>query len=473
VSEPLWRLGAVDTAAGIREGRFSCVEVMEAQISRLDDANPRVNAITVDLSEAALDAASDADDAIHEGRALGPLHGVPVTIKENVDQAGQATTNGVAAYLDVVATENAPVVDNLLKAGAIILGRTNTPEFSLRWFTSNPLRGDTLNPWNEARTPGGSSGGAAAGAVLGLGAIAHGNDLGGSLRYPAYCCGLATIRPSLGRIPAYNATATAERPPSMQLMSVQGPIAREVKDLRVALSAMAGADARDPWWVPAHYRGTEDEPLPRVAYCPDPTGDGVDPFVARAVVQASQVLAEAGYAVEEATPPLVKEIAKEWGTLLFTEIERMLAPVIREHGSAELLRVLELSEAAYPSTDLDGYLQVLAGRTGRLRAWSAFLEHYPLLLLPVSGEPPLRPNEDLHSVERMSEIQAAQQTLVVANYLGLPAAVVPTGVHGGMPMGVQIIGARFREDLCLDAAECIEAATGVLSQRLWSTEPEE
>lgn len=470
MTQELWRLGAVDIALGVRDSRFSCVQVMEAQIGRLHEANPRVNAVTVDLSEAALEAAHNADAAVQSGHSLGPLHGVPVTIKENVDQAGLATTNGVAAFTEVLATENAPVVDNLVKAGAIIIGRTNTPEFSLRWFTDNPLRGRTLNPWDDTRTPGGSSGGAAAGAALGLGAIAHGNDLGGSLRYPAYCCGLATIRPSLGRIPSYNATALAERPPSMQLMSVQGPIAREVKDLRLALSAMAAADSRDPWWVPAPHRGSEDLALPRVAYCPDPTGDGVNPFVARAVTQAAQTLAEAGYDVKEVTPPLVNEIADEWGTLLFTEIEHMLVPIIREHGSPSLLRVLELSQAAYPSTDLDGYLRILAGRTGRIRAWSGFLEQYPLVLLPVSAEPPMGADDDLAGAERINEIQTAQRPLVVANYLGLPAAAVPTGLHDGMPMGVQILGARFREDLCLNAAELIEAASGMLSERLWSSE---
>ena len=187
MTQELWRLGAVDIALGVRDSRFSCVQVMEAQIGRLHEANPRVNAVTVDLSEAALEAAHNADAAVQSGHSLEPLHGVPVTIKENVDQAGLATTNGVAAFTEVLATENAPVVDNLVKAGAIIIGRTNTPEFSLRWFTDNPLRGRTLNPWDDTRTPGGSSGGAAAGAALGLGAIAHGNDLGGSLRYPAYC----------------------------------------------------------------------------------------------------------------------------------------------------------------------------------------------------------------------------------------------------------------------------------------------
>ena len=470
MSQKLWRLGAVDIAAGIRAGQFSCVDVVESHIERMHEANARINAITVDLSETALAAAEEADAAVAAGQPLGPLHGVPVTIKENVDQAGQATTNGVAAFANIVAVDNAPVVDNLLKAGAIVVGRTNTPEFSLRWFTGNRWRGDTLNPWNEAKTPGGSSGGAAAGAALGLGAIAHGNDLGGSLRYPAYCCGLVTIRPSLGRVPAYNATAQAERSPSMQLMSVQGPIARRVKDVRLALSAMAAPDHRDPWWVPAQVGDSRDGALPRVACCPDPTGNGVDPFVAQAVMQAGQTLAEAGYTVREVTPPLVNEIAREWGTLLFTEIENVLADVIKEHGSPDLLRVLELSEAAYPPTDLAGYLKVLAARTGRIRAWSAFLEEYPLVLLPVSGEPPFGVGEDLAGADRMSEIQAAQQTLVLANYLGLPAAAVPTGLHDGMPMGVQLIGPRFREDLCLDAAECIEAATGALAERLWSDE---
>lgn len=252
---PLWRWSAVDVAAAIRRREISCVEAVESAIERLHAANPRVNAVTVDLSKEALEAAKRADAVVASGVALGALHGVPVTIKENVDQAGQATPNGVVADRNLVAQDDSPVVANLRKAGAIIIGRSNTPEFSYRWFTDNPLRGLTKNPWSDAHTPGGSSGGAAAAVALGIGAIAHGNDLGGSLRYPAYACGVATIRPSLGRVAAFNATAPEERPPSVQLMSAQGPIAREVRDVRLALEVMTVRDARDPWWTPGPHVG--------------------------------------------------------------------------------------------------------------------------------------------------------------------------------------------------------------------------
>lgn len=468
MTDELWRLSAAQTAEAIRTRKVTCAEVTEAHVARMAEVNAQVNAVTVDLSREALAEARRADADIKAGKLLGPLHGVPVTIKENVDQAGQATTNGVAAFLHAVANEDSPVVANLRKAGAIVIGRTNTPEFSLRWFTDNPLRGRTVNPWDLQRTPGGSSGGAAAATAVGIGTIGHGNDLGGSLRYPAYCCGLATIRPSFGRVPAFNATAPQERPPTMQLMSVQGPIAREINDVRVALAAMSRGDSRDPWWVPAPLEGppVASQPI-RVAFCPDPCGDGVDAAVAESVRKAAACLDAAGYAVEEITPPMVSEIAAEWGLLLFTEIRHMLEPLIRQHGSKDVIRVLEWSEKAYPRVDLDGYMRAKAERTRRARMWSAFLEKFPLVVVPVSGELPMAVNDDTTSLERMREIVRAQRMLVAVNYLGLPAVAVPTGLAGGMPCGVQVIGSWYREGLCLDAAEVIQRATGILSEQLW------
>ncbi len=197
----IWRWSAVETAAAIRRRTISCVEAVQAALERLRTINDEVNAVTVDLSEDALAAAQHADDVIHHGMSVGPLHGVPITIKENTDQRGQSNPNGVANFAQLIATEDAPIVSNLRRAGAIVIGRTNTPEFSYRWFTDNPLRGLTTNPWAADRTPGGSSGGAAAAVVLGIGDIAHGNDLGGSLRYPAYACGAATFGPALGASP--------------------------------------------------------------------------------------------------------------------------------------------------------------------------------------------------------------------------------------------------------------------------------
>ena len=209
-------------------------------------ANPALNAVVVDLSDQAMDAARAADKAKAAGEPLGVLHGVPVTIKINVDVEGQANSNGVVAFANNIAPGDSPVVANLKAAGAVIIGMTNTPEYSMRAFTDNPLHGLTLNPWDKAVTCGGSSGGAGAAVVAGIGAIAHGNDIGGSLRWPAFCNGVSTIKATQGRMPAFNPSALVERPMMAQLMSTQGPLAREVADVRLAMAVMSRRDIRDP-----------------------------------------------------------------------------------------------------------------------------------------------------------------------------------------------------------------------------------
>jgi len=347
-----------------------------------------------------------------------------------------------------------------------VIGRTNTPEFSLRWFTDNPLRGLTHNPWREGVTPGGSSGGAAAAVALGIGDIAHGNDLGGSLRYPAYACGVATIRPSLGRVPAYNPSAAEERPLTLQLMSVQGPIAREVRDVRLGLAAMAQADPRDPWWVPAPLDGPRHAAPIRVAVTKEPAGIACAPGVAAAIEAAAGYLSDAGYAVEERDPPSVAEIAASWRSLLFTDTRVMMEAAIREHGSPDINAVYDGYRASVEGQDLDGHVRALARRTGLLRAWSTFMEDYPLVLAPVSQVPPFPQGEDLKGPERVGQMLDEQSMLYAVNFLGLPAAAVPTGLNDGVPIGVQVIGQRFREDLCLDAAQAIENAVGVLARQL-------
>ena len=399
----------------------------------------------------------------------GPLHGVPVTVKENVDQKGLSNPNGVAAYANNIAPDHAPAVANLIKAGAIVVGRTNTPEFSLRWFTDNPLRGLTRNPWRGDLTPGGSSGGAAAAVALGIGDIAHGNDLGGSLRYPAYACGVAALRPSLGRVPAYNPSAPSERPPALQLMSVQGPIAREVRDLRLGLAAMAAGDPRDPWWVPAPLEGPRPAGPIRVAATKAPAGIACDPAVAEAIDRAAAHLEQAGYAVEETDPPLCAEIAECWRRVLLTDVAVMMAPAIRADGSPDINAVYDGYESRTDGHDLAGYMAALAERTRFMRAWSLFMEEIPLVLAPVSQVPPFPQGEDLQGAERVRRMLDEQSMLYGVNLLGLPAAAVPTGLHDGVPLGVQIIGPRYREDLCLDAAQAIETATGVLAMRLWDS----
>ena len=453
----LWRWDAVELAAAIRTRRISSREATRAVLDRLAAVNPALNAVTVLLADQALAAADRADAAVRRGEALGPLHGVPVTIKENVDQEGAATANGVPAFKDLMATTDSPPVANWKRAGAVIVGRTNTPAFSLRWDTDNELRGRTFNPWSRRHTPGGSSGGAAAALAVGIAPLAHGNDLGGSIRYPAYCCGVAGIRPTLGRVPSYNQTAADERPPGTQLMSVQGPLARRVRDVRLGLAAMSARDARDPWWAPAPLLGEPPARPVRVALTIDPAKGGVRADVAAAVREAGNALANAGYAVEEIEPPDVEGVAATWATICINEMRHVTQPWIRKYGGAAINRSLDLTLAAVPDVGLDAYMKALALRAKHIRDWTLFMERYPLVVGPVSTEPPFEIGFDTTSAERHAEVTRAQRLLVAVNLLGFPAVSVPTGVAGGLPLGVQVIGARYREDLCLDAAEAIEA----------------
>ena len=301
--QDLWRLSAADLASLIRSKKVSAKEAATAALARLDAVNPKINAVVDHKPAEVLAQASAIDAAIGRGEDAGPLAGVPVTVKVNIDQEGFATTNGLKLQSDVIAKSNSPVIDNLRKAGAVILGRTNCPAFSYRWFTTNLVHGDTKNPRDPGITPGGSSGGAGAAVAAGIGHIAHGTDIAGSIRYPAYANGVHGLRPTLGRIAAFNA-ALPERPIGPQMCAVSGPLARTIADLRIALGAMSGWDARDPWWVPAPLEGPA---MPkRVAMCLNP--DGLDPVpeVKAAIADAGKRLERAGWTVEEIsnTPPL-------------------------------------------------------------------------------------------------------------------------------------------------------------------------
>ena len=466
--KPIWQMSAVETAEATRSGRLSCVEVVEAHCERMEAVNPDLNAVTVDLRASARERAGALDEAFRAGAAPGPLHGVPVTIKENVDQTGQATPNGVAGLANLIAPDDSPVARNLARAGAVAIGRTNTPEFSFRAFTDNPLRGLTRNPWDpEGVTCGGSSGGAGASVAAGIGAVAHGNDIGGSLRIPAYCCGCPTIRPTLGRVPAYNPSQAEERALLMQMMSVQGPIAREVRDVRLGLAAMAQADPRDPLWVPAPLEGPRLAHPIRVAVAECEA----HPAVRGALDAAAGALANAGYAVEAAEPPEIERLVEVWFRIIFADFRVTMEEAVRRLGSPEVNRIVDAYfSVAGETPGLDGYVRDLAERNRLLRVWNLYLEEHPIVLAPVAAEPPFPVNDDLRGPDRVREIFYSLRYTSAMNLLGLPGAVAPTGLHGRAPIGVQIVGRRYREDTCLDAAQAIENALGVLSERLWARE---
>jgi len=466
---PIWQWSAVATARAIAAGKVSSAEVVDAHVERLHAANPAINAVVVDLSEAALAAAHAADRAQAEGAPLDALHGVPITLKINIDVEGQANSNGVAALADNIAPGDSPVAANFKAAGAIVLGLTNTPEFSLRGFTDNPLHGLTLNPWDKAITSGGSSGGAAASVASGIATIAHGNDIGGSLRCPAAFNGVVTIKSTQGRVPAFNPSAPVERPLMAQLMSTQGPLAREVADVRLALEVMSRRDPRDTWQVPAPLVGPPVATPIKVALAPIPADMQTDPAVIALVRQAADHLADAGYEVCEVATPDVSAAWRLWCDLISTEIETLQASQMRELGSADFRQALDGLLAMATILDGEGYMKAVALRSRILREWLMFLEDYPLILTPVSVRrtPPV--NADLGGDAALRGFFWNDTRFISAiSVLGLPAAVVPAGLLDGHPVGVQLIGSRYREDICLDAAAAIEARVGILTRQLWA-----
>ncbi len=450
----LWRLTATDLSARIRSGDVSAREAAMDALDRLAAVNGSLNAVVAHRPEEVLREAEAVDAARRRGEAPGPLAGVPVTIKVNADQAGFATTNGLRLQERLIATQDSPVVANLRKAGAVILGRTNTPAFSLRWFTTNLLHGDTKNPRDPALTPGGSSGGAGAAVAAGIGAIAHGTDIAGSVRYPAYACGVHGLRPSFGRIPAWNASSP-ERGIGPQLMAVSGPLARSIADLRLALAAMAAPDPRDPWWVPAPLEGPA---VPRrAALCLRPGGMPIAPEVEAALREAAARLTAAGWQVEEIadTPPIEEARDIQLTLWLGDGFAAMRAAAERE-GDPAALGILDAFRERAEALPPDAVTRALTRRASLIREWAVFLHDHPVLLVPVCGELPFPDGLD-RTPEGIARAFTANLLQIGLAPLGVPALTVTTGLVGHTPVGVQLVAGRFREDLCLAAGEAIEA----------------
>lgn len=460
--ERIWAWTAVETVAATTSGEVSCREVTDAALARLAAVNPALNAVTLTLADEALATAAALDEAHTRGDALGPLHGVPVTIKDNIDVRGQRTPNGLPGLAGLIAPDDSPVTRNLGRAGAVTIGRTNTPEFSMRITCNNPLFGLTRNPWDERISCGGSSGGAGAAVAAGIGAIGHGNDIAGSVRVPSLHCGVPGIRPTQGRIAGFLPSASAERGSLSWSMSMQGPLARTVDDVRLGLAVMAGRDHRDPMWVPAPLDGP---PLPRrVALVDEVPGLPLAPAVAEALATAARVLAEAGYTVERVAVPDLVASGFLASRLLFTDMARQMIPQAEVLGSEEIRWYFRtLFELAPPITEVDEYLELLARRTTLARAWVAVLEEHPVVVAPLLTRGLLEVDEDLRDAATLHGIWEALYPSITVNLVGLPAVLAPTGLHGGLPTGVQLIAPRYREDVALDAAAVIEAAVGRLT----------
>ena len=453
MSKAIWALDATETARLINTKQLSARDAVEAHLERLSQVNPKLNAVVRVLADEARAEADAADKAVKSGAHLGPLHGVPITTKINSDQTGCPTDNGVIMFKDLMAREDSPQVGSLRRAGAIVIGRTNSPAFAMRLTTDNALHGQTWNPWDKAITCGGSSGGAGAALATGVGALAQGNDIGGSIRWPAYCNGVVGLRPTIGRVPAHNPTATLPRNFAAQLMSVNGPMARSVRDIRLGLTVMSERDARDPVWVPAPLEGPPLAHL-KAAIAIDKT---LPEETIAAMRRAGKHLAAAGYAVEEIEPPDLNRVADLWADIGLTEIGAALTPLIGSLGDEGMKKSMGDLWAAKGRSDLGVYMAALREREALLIKWQKFMETYPIIVLPSAGELQLPYDIDVQGPSALDRTMQSHRYQLMLPVLGLPGLAVPMGTAKGWPMGVQIVSRRFREDLILAAGEVIEA----------------
>lgn len=456
----LWCLSATELAQAIRSRRVSSREVVEAHLRRIEAVNPLINAVTVVLGEQALHAAKAADRAAADGDGLPAFHGVPFTVKENIDLAGTATTQGAKALAEAYPSRDAPVVERLKAAGAIPIGRTNLPTYGVGWVCESELHGATVNPWDRSRTPGASSGGEAAALAAGMTPLGLGNDGFGSLRWPAQCCGIASLKPTLGRIPHAATVGLIDMHIGGQLLEVEGPLARRVADLQAAYRVLAGPTWRDPWSVPAPLHGP-DLPKPvRVALVADPAGQGTAEQVRDGVQKAAAALTDAGYVIDELQPPSIEEAAQTALVMLTADLRAgweflsSYPPHIKGVLSA-------LTEVAGCPDQAAGVLAYMT-RQSVLRAWGEFQQGHPLIVAPVFTGVPFGAGTGYTTAEVAEIVRGLRMTIAV-NALGLPAVALPVGVGDGLPQVVQVIGPRYREDLCLDAAAALEERAGLIT----------
>ncbi len=458
----LWRMSASDLAEAIRSRRTSSQEVIEAHLRRIEAVNPSVNAVTVVLGDQAVDAAKAADRAVAGGGDLPRFHGVPFTVKGNIDLVGTPTTQGLEALAAAYPTLDAPVVQRLKAAGAIPIGRTNLPNLAVRWHCDSELYGPTVNPWDRSRTAGASSAGEAAALATGMSPLGLGNDGLGSLRHPAQCCGVSVLKPTLGRIPDATTTVPEVAAIGVQLAAVQGPLARRVADLRAALEVLAGATWRDPWSVPAPLRGPEPAKPLRVALVVDPAGQGTAKQVQDGVRKAARALDDAGYAVEEVEPPSIETAAKTLLDMLNTPDIRAMWQVGSQMMPADTRRFLSEFYDVAGDPDPVTTMQSFVTRQSLLRAWGEFQEQHPLVVAPICTDVPFEAGTDLDEGCVAETIRGMRMAMAV-NALGLPAVALPVGIGDGLPQAVQVIGPRYREDLCLDAAAALEDRVGIIT----------
>jgi amidase len=383
---------------------------------------------------------------------------VPITTKNNVDQAGTHNTGGIQQSKDNLCAEDSPLVANLKAAGAVVVGRSNVPAFSFRWFTDTDLHGRTLNPHGASLSPGGSSGGAGAAVAAGYGPVAHGNDIGGSIRFPAYACGVVGLRPTIARVPAYTPSGGGMRALTSQLISTDGPLARTVEDCRITLNAMAKPDPRDP----------QNVPMPEVEYGLEPTrvalfrGSSLGqpaPETDAALTRAGAALEAAGCVVEEHSLPQFEQAYTVWQHLVFHAIAHHYLKAIRASGDRALIHNIDTVLEMTPEMSGGDVADLWAQRVQIMRAWSLFLADWPIVLMPNSYRHGLKIDADQGDRASLERLFHDQSPLLATALTGTPGLSVPTGLAAdGAPTGVQLLARWWDEGRLLSAGRIVEAA---------------
>jgi len=457
---------ATELAAAIRARKLSPVELTDALLARIEAVNPRVNAYCTVAAERARADARAAEAAITSGAALGPLHGVPISFKDLTPTAGIRTTLGSRAFEHNVPADDALIVTRARQAGAVVMGKTNTPEFGCKGVTDNKIFGHTRNPWNLGMNAGGSSGGAAAAVAAGLSPLAEGSDLAGSIRIPSAVCGVVGLKPSLGRVPkvpALNAWTG---------FTVHGPIARTVRDAALLLSVLAGPDERDPQSLPAtgeDFSRAADGGVRglRVGFSADLGYAPVDPEVRRLTEAAAKRLATIGCEVEDAHPGFANS------RTLFIELTapyraaamEPLIPRWRSEMDPVLTSRLD-SAAAMTAVDFE---KAQHRRTEMWRSLARFFEHHDVLVTPTTSVPAFPIGiffpEEIAGRKLENPLDWFPFTYPF-NITGSPAISVPCGfTSDGLPVGLQIVGPRFADATVLRVAAAYEMAAPWIERR--------
>ena len=448
---------AKSIAQQIREKKVSAVEVVEAHFRRIDEVNERLNAVVQRVDERALKEAKEADDTLARGELKGPLHGVPMTLKDSLDTEGVISTGGTKGRENFVPAEDATLVARLRDAGAILLGKTNTPEFTLAGETNNLVYGQTNNPFDLSRTTGGSSGGAGAIVTSGGSAFDIGSDTGGSIRFPAHFCGIAGIKPNTGRVPR-----TGHIVPyglgAVDALTQNGPMARFVDDLTIILNVISGPDWRDPFIVPAPLGDPKSVSIRglRVAVYSDNGIKTPTPETIAAVNAAAKALSDAGAIVTEDVPRVIAENPNIANELSASDGRAWTLRLIERAGTTEIHPWLQrrIDEAKEVSV---GEFTAILERVDAFRSdMLGFMESYDVIVSPVCAFPAV-----LHGMLMDDEHREGMSYAGTYNITGWPGAVVRGGTSPeGLPIGVQVVSRPWREDVALAVAKRLEVELG-------------